>query len=123
MKINKYYIKNKEKILKKNKQKYEANKEEILQQNKEYYLENKDYILDRNKKYKKRKKEEEYDNMSIEDQNRIKALAILKFFYTRINNREFTVESAGWWKESKGDGATLRIDVQGIGDLDQNDSE
>jgi len=52
-----------------------------------------------------------------------KALTLLKFFYTRINNGEFSVETAGWWKDNMGDGATLRIDVQGIGDYEQKDSE
>ena len=60
---------------------------------------------------------------NVDMTGRKRALAILKFFYTRINNGEFDVESARWWKDNMGDGATLRIDVVGIGDLDQSDSE
>ena len=67
------------------------------------------------------KEKSKFNNTNTTSKNR--ALAILQFFQKRIKSGEFTVESAGWWKESKGDGATLRIDVQGIGDLDQNDSE
>lgn len=67
------------------------------------------------------KEKSKFNNTNVTGRKR--ALAILKFFYTRINSGEFSVESAGWWKDNMGDGATLRIDVQGIGDLDQTDSE
>ena len=67
------------------------------------------------------KEKSKFNNTNVTGKKR--ALSLLDFFRRRIKSGEFNVESAGWWKDNMGDGATLRIDVQGIGDLDQSDSE
>jgi len=54
---NKYYINNKEKILKSRKERYENNREKELEQNKEYYTKNKDKIREKTKEYRINNKE------------------------------------------------------------------
>ena len=68
-----------------------------------------------------KKEKSKFNNTQVTDKKR--ALSLLDFFRRRIKSGEFDVESAGWWKDNLDDGATLRIDVTGIGEYEQNDSE
>lgn len=96
----------------------------------QYYIDHRDTILERNREYKRNpeqnkervklwrqnKKEESYNNMSIQEKNKQQAIAIMRFFMSRIKSGEFVVNSAGWWKDNMGTGASMKIDIDAISD-------
>lgn len=90
-KINrkKYYLLNKEIILKKNKQRYLKNKKKYLETNKKYYLKNREQIIKKAKEYKKqwRLRNKNYSNIYKKERRKIDIkFKILMNLRTRINH-------------------------------------
>ena len=57
---------------------------------------------------------------TYDQQRKIRALALIKMFKSRIEKDVFKVEVADWWSSGMGGGVTLRIDIR-TDDLDNLD--
>jgi len=96
-----HYEKNKDRILKKNKEYRDVNKEPIAEQKKEYAKQNKEYITNYQKEYAKQNKKAIADYQKEYVRQNKEFLAKKNIEYRKQNKESIKINKEKWYKQNK----------------------